>query len=234
MKVLVAYERSGVVRRAFAARGHHAVSCDLEAAEDGGWHVVGDALAVVAARGWDLVIAHPPCTYLSVSGVHWNARRPERATLTEQALEHVRELMRRLFDSGARWCIENPVGLIGSWIRPADQWVQPYEFGEDASKKTGLWLSSGLPPLRPGTRVRGRLVCLLRPCLPPVRPDDPMWSDALRYGCRKCGGKLVERWSNQSDSGQNLEPDTKRQAENRARTYPGIARAMAEQWGALV
>lgn len=233
MKVLVAYERSGVVRREFAERGHQAVSCDLEPADDGGPHIHGDAMQVIG-WGWDLVIAHPTCTYLTSAGLHWNRSNPERAKLSKAALHHVAELFDRLRHTAKLWCVENPVGLIGSKICGADQWVQPYEFGEDASKKTGLWLSSGLHRLRPGTRVRGRLVCPLLGCLPPVRPDDPMWSDALRYGCRQCGGKLVERWSNQSDSGQNLEPDTKRQAENRARTYPGIARAMSEQWGSIV
>lgn len=201
-------ERSGVVRRAFRALGHDAWSNDLAPADDGSpYHLQGDGLWFAENEApWDLVIAHPPCTYLSVSGLHWNARVPGRAALTEAALQFVTRVMAV---PAPRLCIENPVGLIGSRIRPASQWVQPYQFGDDASKRTGLWLR-GLPRLKidPAQRVPGRMV---------TRPD----------------GRPVERWGNQTDSGQNRLGPSPTRAKQRSQTYPGIARAMAEQWGAL-
>ncbi len=203
MRVLIACERSGVVREAFRARGHKAYSADIAPARDGSpYHLLGDVLARLA-DGWDLLIAHPECRYLTSSGLHWNHRRPGRAALSEAALLFVRQLMEAPI---LRIAVENPVGRIGTAIRPADQYVQPYEFGDDASKRTGLWLQ-GLPKLVPpaGARVNGRMVT---------------WA-----------GRQVERWANQTDSGQNRLGPSDDRAELRARTYPGIAAAMAAQWG---
>lgn len=154
MRVLVACECSGVVRRAFAALGHDAWSCDIKAAEDGSSnHIQGDVLPVLT-QGWDMIIAHPPCTYLSVSGMHWTARGLRDPQLTEEALV----FFRRLLDAPApRVCVENPVGITSTRIRPPDQWIQPYQFGDDASKRTGLWLR-GLRRLVPTVRVAGRMV----------------------------------------------------------------------------
>jgi hypothetical protein len=146
MRVLVACEFSGVVREAFnALAGVYAMSCDLLAAEDGrdDFHYDGDVRDILG-DGWDLMIAHPPCTYLSVSGLHWNKRRPERAAQTEAALEFVRELMAAPIP---QICIENPIGCISTRIRTPDQIIQPWQFGNDASKATCLWLK-GLPLLR--------------------------------------------------------------------------------------
>ena len=148
MRVLVACEFSGVVRRAFRARGHDAWSCDLLPAEDGSpFHLQGDVRDVLQ-DDWDLMIAHPPCTYLAGSGLHWNKRRPERAVLTEEALVFVQ----RLLDAPIpKIALENPIGCISTRIRKPDQIIQPWQFGHDASKATCLWLK-GLEPLRP-TRV---------------------------------------------------------------------------------
>lgn len=196
-RLLVACECSGVVREAFAARGWNAWSCDLKPTERPGQHLVEDVREVLkSSLYWDMMIAHPECTYLCVSGLHWNSRRPDRAAKTEEALEFVRLLL------GAdiqRIALENPVGCISTAIRPPEQIIQPYQFGEDASKKTCLWLK-GLPVLKPTRYIEPRMV----------------------------NGK--PRWANQTDSGQNrLGPSPGRAAE-RARTYQGIADAMAEQW----
>lgn len=200
MRILIACERSGRVREACRAFGHNAWSCDLAPAEDGSAHHyvadVRDALHLA----WDALIAFPDCRYLAVSGMHWNARRPGRSDKTRAALAFVRELLDAPIP---RIALENPIGVISTRIRPASQIVQPYDFGDDASKATCLWLK-GLPLLVPTTRVRGRIVT---------------WR-----------GKRVERWANQTDSGQNKLPPSTSRAMDRARTYPGIASAMAAQW----
>lgn len=144
MKVLVACEYSGTVRDAFRARGHDAWSCDLLPTDKPGQHVQGDVLALLG-DGWDLMIAHPPCTYLASSGLHWNKRRPERAAQTEQALAFVLALANAPIQ---RIAIENPIGALSSRWRKPDQIILPWMFGEDASKATCLWLK-GLPLLRP-------------------------------------------------------------------------------------
>lgn len=153
MKVLVACESSGVVRDAFIKRGHDAISCDLLPCETGGPHYQGNVLDILN-EGWDLMIAHPPCTYLSVSGMHWTTRGLRDPKLTFDALEFVRVLMSADIP---KICIENPVSIISTHIRKPDQIIQPYEFGENASKKTCLWLK-GLPLLIPTKRVFGRIV----------------------------------------------------------------------------
>ena len=155
MDVLVACETSGAVRTAFRERGHDAWSCDLLPSDDGSdYHIQGDALEVIARRPWGIVIAHPPCTYLCSSGLHWNTRRPGREQKTTAALQFVQGLLDAPIEKIA---IENPVGRIGTAIRKADQYIQPYEFGHDASKRTGLWLK-GLPTLQPTQYVEPRIV----------------------------------------------------------------------------
>lgn len=153
MRVLVACEFSGVVRDAFLARGHDAVSCDLLPTEIPGPHIQGDVLEVLD-KGWDLMIAHPPCTYLSSSGLHWNKRIPGRAQKTQDALDFVALLLGAPIE---KICLENPVGCISTQIRPAAQYIQPYQFGHDASKKTGLWLQ-GLPKLESTRLIAPRIV----------------------------------------------------------------------------
>jgi hypothetical protein len=202
MRVLVACEYSGVVRRAFRALGHDAWSCDLLPSEDNSpHHYTGDVFDLIN-DGWDLMIAHPPCTYLSASGMHWTKRGLRDPALTEQALEFVQALMDAPIP---RIAVENPVSVISSRIRKPDQIVNPYQFGDDASKKTCLWLKN-LPKLADTRYVKPRLV---------VDKD----------------GKIRQRWANQTDSGQNkLTPSDDRWKE-RSRTYNGIASAMADQWG---
>lgn len=154
MNVLIACEFSGVVRDAFRSCGHDAWSCDIIPAEDNSpYHLQCDVLTVLD-NGWDLMIAHPPCTYLCSSGLHWNGRVAGRAEKTEDALRFVRALMDAPIE---RIAIENPVGCIGTRIRKADQTIQPYQFGHDASKATCLWLKN-LPLLKPTKRIAGRIV----------------------------------------------------------------------------
>jgi hypothetical protein len=205
MRVLIACEFSGTVRDAFAARGHDAWSCDLLPTEKPGQHIQGDVLDVLE-DGWDLMIAHPPCTYLSSSGLHWNKRIPGREEQTHEAMLFVFNLIGEGFIDNPipRICIENPVGRIGTAYRKADQIVQPWQFGDDASKTTCLWLKN----------------------LPPLLPTGPFISP------RMVDGK--PRWANQCDSGQNkLGPSDDRWAK-RSATYLGIAEAMAAQWGGLL
>lgn len=153
MKVLIACEYSGRVRDAFIARGHDAVSCDLLPTDTPGPHYTGDIRDILADR-WDMMIAHPPCTYLCSSGLHWNTRRPGRAQMTEDALEFVRMLINAPIP---RIAIENPTGCISTRIRKPDQMIHPYQYGHDASKKTCLWLKN-LPLLRPTEYVEPRIV----------------------------------------------------------------------------
>lgn len=196
MRVLVGCEFSGVIRDAFREQGHAAYSCDIREGA-GDYHIIGDVLEVVCEGGWDLFIVHPPCTYLCASGLFRNKNNPKRTERSRMALEFFGACLQAPVP---KVCVENPVGLPSAKYGPPTQYIQPYEFGEDASKKTGLWLK-GLPPLKPTGFVRPRMVR--------GRP----------------------RWGNQSDSGQNNEPGTTRQSDNRSRTYPGVAKAMAVQWG---
>ena len=143
MRVLVACEYSGVVRDAFAARGHDAWSCDILDSESEGQHIRGDALEVLH-KGWDLMIAHPPCTHLSVSGARWSTEGKKPMFLRENALDFVKKLMAAPID---RICIKNPVSVISSHIREADQTINPYQFGHAEYKRTCLWLKN-LPLLK--------------------------------------------------------------------------------------
>ena len=181
MRVLVACEYSGVVRDAFRANGHDAMSCDLLPSEQPGPHHVGDVRELLT-DDWDLMVAHPPCTHLAVSGARWfKDKRAEQA----EALGFVQML---LDASIPRIALENPVSIISSRIRKPDQIIQPWQFGHGETKATCLWLK-GLPKLVPTDEVSGREMRVHR--MPPS-PD---------------------RWK------------------ERSRTYAGIARAMADQWG---
>jgi hypothetical protein len=153
MRVLVACEYSGTVRDAFRRAGHDAMSCDLLPTEAPGPHYQGDVRDVLD-DGWDLMVAHPPCTYLSVSGMHWTTRGLRDPQLTEDALTFVRLLLEAPVP---RIALENPVSVISSRIHKPDQIVQPWMFGHDASKKTCLWLK-GLPRLVPTAIVAPRIV----------------------------------------------------------------------------
>ncbi len=146
MRVLVACEFSGVVRDAFRARGHDAWSCDLLPSEREGPHVQGDVLAVLG-DGWDLMVAHPPCTHLAVSGAAWFHRKQREQA---EALDFVRALMAAPIP---RTAIENPVSVISSKIRKPDQIIQPWMFGHAERKTTCLWLT-GLPALIPTSDLK--------------------------------------------------------------------------------
>ena len=150
LKVLVACEYSGRVRDAFIARGHDAMSCDLLPTDATGPHYQGDVFDIIN-DGWDLMIAHPPCTYLSVSGMHWTTRGLRDPQLTEDALTFVQRLMDAPIE---RIAVENPISIISSRIRKPDQIIQPWWFGHDASKKTCLWLKN-LPLLTPTDMLLG-------------------------------------------------------------------------------
>lgn len=193
MNILIACEFSGIVRDAFIARGHSAISVDLLPSESpNGTHIQGTVESAIYAQrialgdGWtaDAMIAFPPCTHLAVSGARWfKDKREEQA----KAVEFVRMLMDAPFQFIA---IENPIGILSSKIRKPDQIIQPWQFGHGETKATCLWLKN-LPKLVPTNIVEGRHARVHR-----VSPGPDRWKE-------------------------------------RSRTLPGIAAAMAEQWGAL-
>jgi hypothetical protein len=183
MKVLVACEYSGRVRDAFLALDHDAMSCDLLPTDVAGPHYQGDVRDVLN-DGWDLMIAHPPCTYLASSGLHWNTKRPERAQQTEEALEFVRLLLDAPIP---RIALENPIGCISTRIRKPEQVIQPYWFGDDASKSTCLWLKN-LPPLRPTNFIEGRIVDGKR-----------RWANQTDSGQNRLGPS-EDRWKKRSET----------------------------------
>lgn len=201
MKILIACEYSGRVRDAFIARGHAAMSCDLLPTDAPGPHYQGDVFDIIN-DGWDLMVAHPPCTYLSVSGMHWTTRGLRDPQLTEDALAFVQRLMDAPVE---RIAVENPISVISSRIRKPDQIISPYQFGHDASKKTCLWLKN-LPLLTATQMVEPRIV---------ITPS----------------GKPAKRWGNQCDNyGQDKLPPSADRWKLRSATYQGIADAMAAQW----
>ena len=258
-RVLVACEYSGRVRKAFAARGWDALSADFEPSEHNSpYHYQGDCFDLINDQQFDLVIAHPPCTYLSVSGMHWTTRGLRDPKLTEDALDFVKRLMAVNVKYMA---LENPVSVISTRIRKPNQVIQPWWFGEDASKKTCLWLK-GLPNLAPYVplvkapkgwgKVMGAADMLeCEACSEPYCPecdahyadcdcigpteDDVLYKqvDGVVFGTRiSPAPKML--WGNQTPSGQNnLGPSPTRWKE-RSRTYEGIAQAMADQWGAFI
>jgi site-specific DNA-cytosine methylase len=183
MKVLVACESSGVVRDAFRALGHDALSCDLLPADNGGPHYQGDVRDILG-EGWDMVLAFPPCTHLAVSGARHFAQK--RADGRQQEGIDFFMLFARL--DCPRVAIENPVGIMSTHYRKPDQIIQPWQFGHGETKATCLWLK-GLPKLLPTNIVEGREARIHR-----MPPSPTRWKE-------------------------------------RSKTYPGIAQAMAQQWG---
>lgn len=167
MKILVACEYSGRVRDAFRALGHDAVSCDLLPTEAPGPHHVGDVRAILG-DGWDIMIAHPPCTHLAVSGARWfHLKQREQA----EALDFVRLLLDAPIP---RIALENPVSIISSRIRKPDQVIQPWQFGHGETKATCLWLK-GLPRLNPTNIVHGR-----EPRVHRMAPSPNRWKERSR------------------------------------------------------
>lgn len=184
MKVLIACEYSGIVRDAFIERGYDAMSCDLLPTERPGPHYQGDVFDIIG-DGWDLMIAHPPCTDLAVSGARWFHLKIEKQAA---ALEFVRKL---LYAPIPHIALENPVSIISSRIRKPNQIIQPWQFGHGEMKTTCLWLK-WLPKLMATNIVSGR--------------EQRIWKMSQSAG----------RWK------------------ERSRTFPGIAAAMADQWGRYV
>ncbi len=180
MKVLVACEYSGAVRDAFRARGHDAVSCDLLPSEAPGPHYEGDVRNILDAN-WDLMIAHPPCTHLAVSGARWfKDKQQEQA----EALEFVRLL---LAANIPRIALENPVSIISSRIRKPDQIIQPWQFGHGETKATCLWLKN-LTPLRPTKIVEGREARVHK-----MAPSPDRWKERSRT-YQGIADAMAEQW----------------------------------------
>jgi site-specific DNA-cytosine methylase len=194
MKILVACEFSNAVAGAFREYGHNVVSCDLIENEVTGrqYHHTGDVREILN-NSWDMMLAFPPCTHLAISGARWFK---DKAKQQAEALDFVKTLL----DAPIKYiCLENPVGIIGTRIRKASQYIQPYEFGEPAFKKTGLWLKN-LPKLKP-TNI--------------LTIPEP-------------GTAEFKAWNS-----IHLMPDRKSRAQDRSRTFKGIADAMAAQWNNL-
>jgi hypothetical protein len=187
VKVLVACEYSGRVRDAFLALGHDAMSCDLLPTDAPGPHYQGDVQDVLG-QGWDLMIAHPPCTYLASSGLHWNKRQPDRAVKTEAALQFVMALLNAPIE---RIALENPIGCISTKVRKPEQVIQPWQFGDDASKATCLWLKN-LPPLKPTKLIPGRLVNGKR-----------RWANQTDSGQNRLSPS-ADRWKKRSETYQGI------------------------------
>jgi len=181
MRVLVACEFSGIVRDAFIKKGHDVISCDLLESEKQGPHYCGDIFDILYS-GYDLLISHPPCTHLAVSGARWFKDKKQEQ---EEAIEFVKRLLSAPIE---KIMLENPISIISSRIRKPDQIIQPWMFGHGETKATCLWLKN-LPKLKPTEIVSGREAKVHR--MPPG----------------------IDRWK------------------NRSRTYEGLAKAMAEQWG---
>ena len=201
LNVLIAFECSGVSRRAFKQMGHNAWSLDLQPADDNDPnHMQCDAIEYLQSNGdrWDLIILHPPCTALALSGNRWYGVGKPKHDQRLAALSWTIKIWRTAIDQCNYVALENPVGVLGkSEIGKATQYVQPYEHGHEATKTTGLWLHN-LPRLKP-TNVVGK----------------------GRFHVTKGGNRLPEWY--------NLPPGPKR-AKIRSQTFQGIAEAWAEQW----
>lgn len=204
MKVLVACEFSQIVTKAFRDKGHEAISCDILPTEGNpDWHIQGDVLDILACScEWDLMIAHPPCTYLTCAGNKWFKpeymnRWPDRHERRDKAASFFIELAKADIP---KICIENPIGVMSTlWQRP-NQIIQPYQFGHDCRKATCLWLKN-LPQLKPTN--------IIKPTIVTTSGGNTMsaWHVKCGHLNRKDRGKL------------------------RSITFQGIANAMAEQWG---
>lgn len=233
MNVLVACEESQAVCKAFRAKGHRAFSCDLQECSGGHpeWHIQCDALELINGNctfttadththtqrsPWDLLIAHPPCTYLTVSGnAYFNETKyGEKARDRKRKRKEAAAFFMRFAEADCpRIAIENPVGYMSSHYRKPEQIIQPFQFGHPFIKSTCLWLKN-LPLLEP-TNILER---------PPTGWENQQITKDGRYGGfgGKWGMKKDGKWLRYSD------PDV---AKERSKTFPGIAAAMAEQWG---
>jgi len=206
MRVLIACEESQTVCKEFRALGHQAYSADILPCSGGypEWHIQGDVTKILK-DGWDLMIAHPPCTYLAVSGNRWlynkdGSKNEERWKNRSEALDFVRTLLESPIQ---RIALENPVSVISSQIRKPEQIIQPYMFGDQATKTTCLWLKN-LPPLYPTNLVdKGERVVYK-------------------------SGKSHPKWYAEALSKAKTSEERRTL---RSKTFIGIAKAMANQWG---
>lgn len=206
MKILIACEESQIVTKALRVKGHEAYSCDMLECSGGqpDWHIHGDVVPILKDN-WDMVLAFPPCTHLAVSGAaHFATKRVDGRQ--QEGVDFFMQFAK--LDHVPKVAIENPIGIMSGLWRKPDQIIQPYEFGDDASKRTCLWLK-GLPLLKATKRIAGRMV---------TTPS----------------GKIVERWSNQcSNYGHDKTAPSADRSRIRSKTYLGIANAIADQWGTL-
>jgi hypothetical protein len=213
MRVLIACEFSGIVREAFRARGHEAWSCDLLPSEQpSGFHFEGDIWPAIELMKWDLMIAHPPCTFLTDSGNRWFKSDPDRMDKMLHAVRFVKDLWHAPIE---RICIENPIGRLPRQWRMWDQKIHPWQFGHREPKPTCLWLKN-LPRLKPTNIIPESPICV-------------------------CGGRRdmhpnasCKRFQSSTRITRiHREPPGPDRWKNRSRTYQGIADAMAEQWGSV-
>jgi len=204
VKVLIACEYSGAVRDAFSRLGHDATSCDLLPSDsESGKHYQGSVFDIIN-DGWDLMVAHPPCTYLAVSGNRWlynkdGSKNEERWKNRNEGLDFVRALMDAPIDQIA---VENPVSCISSEIRKPDQIIQPWQFGDEAQKTTCLWLKN-LPKLKP-TKIVGK-------------------GEFVTFK----SGKKHPAWYAEAFAKAKTKAERQKL---RSKTFQGIADAMADQW----
>ena len=204
MKVLVACEESQEVCKAFRERGHEAYSCDLQECSGGHpeWHIQSDALEETARGGYDLIIAHPPCTDLAVSGARWFQEK-QRDFRQQKSIVF---FMQMVYANAPKVAVENPICIMSSCYRKPDQIIQPYMFGHHARKATCLWLK-GLPKLVPTQIV------------------DPGEIVGKGFSVGASLNHAVD------ENGKIIAWNDPRTAKIRSKTFPGIAKAMAEQWG---
>ena len=226
LKVLIACEYSGRTRNAFIKKGHNAISCDILPTKKPGPHYQGNVLDILD-DGFDLMIAHPPCTYLTCSA-EWAYKNNQTKNIKpgiligderKEAREGAIKFFMKLVNADIKMiAIENPVGVMSTRFRKPDQYIQPYEYGHNASKRTGIWLKN-LPLLIPTKFVEPRMVCCGEVITGSV--------------CSHCFGKNtpLPRWKNQTNSGQNVLPPSKNRGKKRGKTYKGWSKAMAKQWG---
>lgn len=204
MRILVACEESQAVCKAFRKIGHEAYSCDIEPCSGGHpeWHLQVDALEMLKLP-WDMIIAHPPCTYLTNAGaVRMRVNGEVVPERYEKAMEAKAFFMKFLEADCPHIAVENPTPMKLVGLPPYTQAIQPYEFGHPYSKRTCLWLK-GLPPLRPTEIVENHV-------------------PFVNGGCKDANGNY-----------RRFQGRKERDAKTRSKTFPGIAQAMAEQWGNL-
>lgn len=234
--VFIGMKTSGVLRRGFQSLGFETYSCDLLPSEDGGaGHIVGDVFDCLKHMQPSLAIFHPTCTYLTNSAA-WAYKDPpyhqrlKPGTLFGAARREAREkaiadVLRIDALPIPMKAVENPVGILSTRWRKPNQIVQPYQYGDDASKATCLWLT-GLPNLQPTNYFPPRLVCANCSTVNTWR---------VHHKCGICDSHdLLPRWSNQTDEGQNNMPPDQDRWKERSRTFPGLAAAMVSQWAPFV